>query len=136
MKEKQQTDYAVILRGSQSVEKFQVFKVSEKPPIDDEDRYYIPVNETYSEIVVVDEDTNLKDMIFRTEILHPNAQIGSRYYPDIEQFSPVLATSPWVDYYVFDKKRLEWVPPQMSNDKVTHIWSNFEQDYIEVKVNE
>lgn len=133
--EKHQTDYAVISRQTQCVERFQVFRVSQKPPVDNEDFYFIPVNETFSQIVV-DPETNVSDLIYTTTIIHPNAQIGSRYYQDIEQFSPVLPTSPWVDYYVFDKKRLEWVPPQMSNDQVTHIWSNFEQDYVEIKINE
>lgn len=127
-----QIDYAVISQSSHLVESFKVYPVSEDQPTETEDHYYVPVNQTEKNIVT-NPDTGEMDVVFNTPILHPNAQIGSRYYPDIEQFSPVLADSPWADYYVFDKVSLEWRPPQMSNDEVTHVWSNFEQDYVPVK---
>lgn len=127
-----QIDYAIVSKNSHLVESFQVYPVSEDQPTENEDYYYVPVNQTEKNIVT-DPDTGETDVVLNTPILHPNAQIGSRYYPDIEQFSPVLVNSPWIDYYVFDKISLEWKPPQMSNDEVTHVWSNFEQDYIAVK---
>jgi hypothetical protein len=127
----EQTDYAIISKSSLLVERFQVFKAEEQQPTETDEYYYVPVNQTQSEIIV-DPNTGETDILINTPIMHPNAQIGSRYYADIEQFSPVLPDNPWVDSYVFDKVTLEWRPPQMSNDKVTHVWSNFEQDYVPV----
>lgn len=127
-----QIDYAVISKSSYLVESFKVYPVSKDQPTETEDHYYVPVNQTEKSIVT-NPNTGEVDIVFDTPILHPNAQIGSRYYPDIKQFSPVLPDSPWADYYVFDKVSLEWRPPQMSNDEVTHVWSNFEQDYVPVK---
>jgi hypothetical protein len=128
----EQTDYAIVSKNSFLVENFQVFKADEEQPTETDEYYYVPVNQTQSEIIV-DPNTGEIDILFNTPIMHPNAQIGSRYYADIEQFSPVLPDNPWADSYVFDKVALEWRPPQMSNDEVTHVWSNFEQDYVPVR---
>jgi len=129
-----QTDYAVISKSSNTVESFKVYSALMDDPVEDDKYYYVPVNHTILQ-KVLDTDTGNYDISYNTPIFHPNAAVGSRYYPDIKQFSPVLPDSPWADAYIFDKVTLEWRPPQMSNDQVTHIWSNFEQDYVPVSNN-
>ncbi len=125
--------YAKIRKNDNTVLSFINIAYGEELPEDDDSFFYIMVSE--SNLRNMDEFD--PDPTGRTaeyvESFHPSVAIDHIYYPKSKVFSLVPSTDPLAEFYVYDKISKQWRMPQISDDKVTHVWSNLEQDYIRVE---
>jgi hypothetical protein len=113
-----QSDYAVVSKEDNKIKRFCMVKEGDDVPTE-EGFIYVKVSQEVREFIYEDE-------------FDPDAELGSIYFKGINKFAPNIEGIDYEEFYVFNTISKVWIPPQMSNDKVTHIWSNFEQNFIPI----
>jgi hypothetical protein len=128
-----QSDYAVVSTQDNKVKRFCMVKEGDDVPRED-GFVYVKVSQEVREFVYADESdpTSSKSLRIWPEVFDTDAELGSIYFKSINKFAPNIEGIDYEEYYVFNTITKVWNPPQMSNDKVTHIWSNFEQNFIPI----
>lgn len=125
--------YAKIRKEDNVVIKFIDINYGEEIPNDDDLFFYILVSETNLRNMSRFGEEFAKEVAEYTESFHPSVAIDHIYYPASKVFSLVPSTDPLAEFYIYDKITKQWKLPQVSDGKVTHVWSNLEQDYIRVE---
>ena len=127
------SDYAVVSTEDNKIKRFCMVQYGDDVPKED-GFLYVKISQETLEFVAEDEaDPN--SIMFQkswTEILDQDAELGSIYFKSINKFAPNIEGIDYEEFYVFNTISKVWIPPQMSNNKVTHIWSNFEQNFIPI----
>ena len=128
-----QSDYAVVSKQDNKVKKFCMIKEGDEVP-EEQDFIYIKVSQEIREFVFEDENdpTSSKYLKVWPDVWDSDVEKGSIYFKSINKFAPSIEGIDYEEYYVFNTIKKEWIPPQMSRETVTHIWSNFEQNYIPI----
>lgn len=128
-----QSDYAVVSKEDNKIKKFCMVKEGDDVPME-EGFIYVKVSQEVREFIYEDESdpTSEKSLKIWPEQFDPDAELGSIYFKSINKFAPNIEGIDYEEFYVFNTISKVWIPPQMSNDRVTHIWSNFEQNFIPI----
>jgi hypothetical protein len=128
-----QSDYAVVSKEDNKIKRFCMVKEGDDVPTE-EGFIYVKVSQEVREFIYEDESdpTSEKSLKIWPEQFDPDAELGSIYFKSINKFAPNIEGIDYEEFYVFNTISKVWIPPQMSNDKVTHIWSNFEQNFIPI----